>query len=201
MQCSVALFQFQNFTKTHFSTMKNNSSKNAKYIAEYNAWFDKLPKKQKAIMKSQGLDKPHIDTYTTRQRLDVSDIQIADSPSDIEIDDTKIYSKHEFQSKFAEFTDIIFEEILRRKNVILTIECMRFVFGKSRYRSENEIAQSLKMTRANVSARCVELRDKFGMETSLFGHKMTSRISYRNSVANVISNSERKFEQFSKGNN
>ena len=57
------------------------------------------------------------------------------------------------------------------------------------------------MTRANVSARCVELRDKFGMESSVFGHKMTSRISYRKSVANVISNSERKFEQISKGNN
>lgn len=178
--------------------MKNISSKNAKYIAEYNAWFDKLPKKQKAIMKSQGLDKPHIDTYTTRQRFDVSDIQIADTSHEEEIDDTKIYSKYDFQSMVAEFTDIIFEEILRKKNVILTIECMRFIFGKSRYRSENEIAQSLKMTRANVSARCVELRDKFGLEVSLFGHKMSSRISYRNSAVDVISNSERKFERLSK---
>lgn len=74
-----------------------------------------------------------------------------------------------------------------------------FHFGKSRYRSEIEIANSLKMTRANVSARCVELRDKFGMEASLFGHGMRSRQSYRNSVVAAISDSEKRFERISKG--
>ena len=76
---------------------------------------------------------------------------------------------------------------------------MRFIFGKSRYRSESEIANSLKMTRANVSARCVELRDKFGMEASLFGHGMRSRQRYRNSVVDAISDSEKRFERISKG--
>ena len=181
--------------------MKNKSSQNAKYIAEYKAWFDKLPKKQKAIMKSQGLDKPHIDTYTTRQRFDVSDIQIADMACEEEIEEAKIFSERDMQCRLSEFADIIFEEILRRKNAALTIECMRFIFGKSRHRSESEIAQRFKMTRANVSARCVELRDKFGLEASLFGRKMRSRISYQNSAANAISDSERKFERLSKANN
>lgn len=120
-------------------------------------------------MKKQGLDKPHIDDYTTRQAFDISDIQIADTSRDDEPDGAKVFSERDFRCRFAEFADIVFEEILRRKNVALTVECMRFIFGKSRYRSESEIANSLKMTRANVSARCVELRDKFGMEASLFG--------------------------------
>ena len=58
--------------------MKNVFSKNKKYVAEYRRWFDKLPKKQKALMKQLGLDKPHIDDYTTRQKFAISDIQIAD---------------------------------------------------------------------------------------------------------------------------
>ena len=182
--------------------MKNSHNKNAKYIASYNAWFDKLPKRQKALMKSQGLDKPHIDNYTTRQMFDVSDIQIAAPASETidDIDDTKIFSKRDFRIRFSEFSEIIFEELLRRKNMILTIECMRFIFGKSRYRSEREIASSLKMTRANVSARCVELRDKFGMEASPFGHGMQTRLNYRKSVANVITKSAKKFESISKDN-
>ena len=182
--------------------MKNLNSKNAKYIASYNAWFDKLPKKQKALMKSQGLDKPHIDNYTTRQMFDVSDIPIAAPSTDKteDIDDTKVFSKRDFSVRFSEFTDIIFEELLRRKNMTLTIECIRFIFGRSRYRSEREIASSLKMTRANVSARCVELRDKFGMEASPFGHGIRTRLSYRKSVANVITNAAKKFESISKNN-
>lgn len=179
--------------------MKKLSPNDKKYIAEYRRWFDKLPERQKAIMKKQGLDKPRIDDYTTRQAFDISDIQIADTSRDEEPDGAKVFSERDFRCRFAEFADIVFEEILRRKNVALTVECMRFIFGKSRYRSESEIANSLKMTRANVSARCVELRDKFGMEASLFGHGMRSRQSYRNSVVDAISDSEKRFERISKG--
>lgn len=179
--------------------MKKLSPNDKKYIAEYRRWFDKLPERQKAIMKKQGLDKPHIDDYTTRQAFDISDIQIADTSRDEEPDGAKVFSERDFRCRFAEFADVVFEEILRRKNVALTVECMRFIFGKSRYRSESEIANSLKMTRANVSARCVELRDKFGMEASLFGHGMRSRQSYRNSVVDAISDSEKRFERISKG--
>ena len=190
----VSIFSPQIFGKK----MKKLSPNDRKYIAEYRRWFDKLPERQKAIMKKQGLDKPHIDDYTTRQAFDISDIQIADTSRDEEPDGAKVFSERDFRCRFAEFADIVFEEILRRKNVALTVECMRFIFGKSRYRSESEIANSLKMTRANVSARCVELRDKFGMEASLFGHDMRSRQSYRNSVADAISDSEKRFERISK---
>ena len=191
----VSIFSAQIFGKK----MKKLSPNDRKYIAEYRRWFDKLPERQKAIMKKQGLDKPHIDDYTTRQAFDISDIQIADTSRDEEPDGAKVFSERDFRCRFAEFADIVFEEILRRKNVALTVECMRFIFGKSRYRSESEIANSLKMTRANVSARCVELRDKFGMEASLFGHDMRSRQSYRNSVVDSISDSEKRFERISKG--
>ena len=191
----VSIFSLQIFGKK----MKKLSPNDRKYIAEYRRWFDKLPERQKAIMKKQGLDKPHIDDYTTRQAFDISDIQIADTSRDEEPDGAKVFSERDFRCRFAEFADIVFEEILRRKNVALTVECMRFIFGKSRYRSESEIANSLKMTRANVSARCVELRDKFGMEASLFGHGMRSRQSYRNSVVDAISDSEKRFERISKG--
>nr|DAH48370.1 MAG TPA: hypothetical protein [Caudoviricetes sp.] len=190
----VSIFSPQIFGKK----MKKLSPNDRKYIAEYRRWFDKLPERQKAIMKKQGLDKPHIDDYTTRQAFDISDIQIADTSRDEEPDGAKVFSERDFRCRFAEFADIVFEEILRRKNVALTVECMRFIFGKSRYRSESEIANSLKMTRANVSARCVELRDKFGMEASLFGHDMRSRQSYRNSVVDAISDSEKRFERISK---
>lgn len=191
----VSIFSAQIFGKK----MKKLSPNDKKYIAEYRRWFDKLPERQKAIMKKQGLDKPHIDDYTTRQAFDISDIQIADTSRDEEPDGAKVFSERDFRCRFAEFADIVFEEILRRKNVALTVECMRFIFGKSRYRSEREIANSLKMMRANVSARCVELRDKFGMEASLFGHGMRSRQSYRNSVVDAISDSEKRFERISKG--
>lgn len=191
----ISIFSPQIFGKK----MKKLSPNDRKYIAEYRRWFDKLPERQKAIMKKQGLDKPHIDDYTTRQAFDISDIQIADTSRDEEHDGAKVFSERDFRCRFAEFADIVFEEILRRKNVALTVECMRFIFGKSRYRSESEIANSLKMTRANVSARCVELRDKFGMEASLFGHGMRSRQSYRNSVVDAISDSEKRFERISKG--
>lgn len=191
----VSIFSAQIFGKK----MKKLSPNDRKYIAEYRRWFDKLPERQKAIMKKQGLDKPHIDDYTTRQAFDISDIQIADTSRDEEHDGAKVFSERDFRCRFAEFADVVFEEILRRKNVALTVECMRFIFGKSRYRSESEIANSLKMTRANVSARCVELRDKFGMEVSLFGHGMRSRQSYRNSVVDAISDSEKRFERISKG--
>ena len=191
----VSIFSAQIFGKK----MKKLSPNDKKYIAEYRRWFDKLPERQRAIMKKQGLDKPHIDDYTTRQAFDISDIQIADTSRDEEPDGAKVFSERDFRCRFAEFADIVFEEILRRKNVALTVECMRFIFGKSRYRSESEIANSLKMTRANVSARCVELRDKFGMEASLFGHGMRSRQSYRNSVVDSISDSEKRFERISKG--
>lgn len=191
----ISIFSLQIFGKK----MKKLSPNDRKYIAEYRRWFDKLPERQKAIMKKQGLDKPHIDDYTTRQAFDISDIQIADTSRDEEPDGAKVFSERDFRCRFAEFADVVFEEILRRKNVALTVECMRFIFGKSRYRSESEIANSLKMTRANVSARCVELRDKFGMEVSLFGHGMRSRQSYRNSVVDAISDSEKRFERISKG--
>lgn len=191
----ISIFSPQIFGKK----MKKLSPNDRKYIAEYRRWFDKLPERQKAIMKKQGLDKPHIDDYTTRQAFDISDIQIADTSRDDEPDGAKVFSERDFRCRFAEFADVVFEEILRRKNVALTVECMRFIFGKSRYRSESEIANSLKMTRANVSARCVELRDKFGMEASLFGHGMRSRQSYRNSVVDSISDSEKRFERISKG--
>lgn len=82
------------------------------------------------------MDKPHIDDYTTRQAFDISDIQIADTSRDEEPDGAKVFSERNFRCRFAEFADIVFEEILRRKNVALTVECMRFIFGKSRYRSE-----------------------------------------------------------------
>lgn len=190
----IGIFSPQIFGKK----MKKLSPNDRKYIAEYRRWFDKLPERQKAIMKRQGLDKPHIDDYTTRQAFDISDIQIADTSRDEEPDGAKVFSERDFRCRFAEFADVVFEEILRRKNVALTVECMRFIFGKSRYRSESEIANSLKMTRANVSARCVELRDKFGMEASLFGHGMRSRQSYRNSVVDAISDSEKRFERISK---
>ncbi len=191
----VSIFSAQIFGKK----MKKLSPNDKKYIAEYRRWFDKLPERQKAIMKKQGLDKPHIDDYTTRQAFDISDIQIADTSRDEEPDGANVFSERDFRCRFAEFADVVFEEILRRKNVALTVECMRFIFGKSRYRSESEIANSLKMTRANVSARCVELRDKFGMEASLFGHGMRSRQRYRNSVVDAISDSEKRFERISKG--
>lgn len=191
----ISIFSPQIFGKK----MKKLSPNDRKYIAEYRRWFDKLPERQKAIMKKQGLDKPHIDDYTTRQAFDISDIQIADTSRDEEPDGAKVFSERDFRCRFAEFADVVFEEILRRKNVALTVECMRFILGKSRYRSESEIANSLKMTRANVSARCVELRDKFGMEASLFGHGMRSRQSYRNSVVDAISDSEKRFERISKG--
>lgn len=191
----ISIFSPQIFGKK----MKKLSPNDRKYIAEYRRWFDKLPERQKAIMKKQGLDKPHIDDYTTRQAFDISDIQIADTSRDEEPDGAKVFSERDFRCRFAEFADVVFEEILRRKNVALTVECMRFIFGKSRYRSESEIANSLKMTRANVSARCVELRDKFGLEASLFGHGMRSRQSYRNSVVDAISDSEKRFERISKG--
>ena len=191
----ISIFSPQIFGKK----MKKLSPNDRKYIAEYRRWFDKLPERQKAIMKKQGLDKPHIDDYTTRQAFDISDIQIADTSRDEEPDGAKVFFFFFFRCRFAEFADVVFEEILRRKNVALTVECMRFIFGKSRYRSESEIANSLKMTRANVSARCVELRDKFGMEASLFGHGMRSRQRYRNSVVDAISDSEKRFERISKG--
>lgn len=76
--------------------MKNVFSKNKKYVAEYRRWFDKLPKKQKALMKQLGLDKPYIDDYTTRQKFDISDIQIADEThTPDESDEKKVYSRSE----------------------------------------------------------------------------------------------------------
>lgn len=71
--------------------MKKLSPNDRKYIAEYRRWFDKLPERQKAIMKKQGLDKPHIDDYTTRQAFDISDIQIADTSRDEEPDGAKVF--------------------------------------------------------------------------------------------------------------
>lgn len=95
--------------------MKKLSPNDRKYIAEYRRWFDKLPERQKAIMKKQGLDKPHIDDYTTRQAFDISDIQIADTSRDEEPDGAKVFSERDFRCRFAEFADVVFEEILRRK--------------------------------------------------------------------------------------
>ncbi len=166
--------------------MKNLNSKNAKYIASYNAWFDKLPKKQKALMKLQGLDKPHIDNYTTRQKFDVSELQIADIKSNYdETDDRKIYSRSEMRVMFSDFVEQFVHEMLRKRNIQLTAECMLLILGKSAYSSEREIADAYKMTRSNVSARCIELKDKFGLENSGYGRNLDIRLAYSKRAVGV----------------
>ena len=172
--------------------MKNLSPKDKKYIADYRCWFDKLSNKQKASMKAQGLDKPHIDDYTTRQKFDVSDIQIAapEETSD-ESDEAKVFSRSQIISTLGSFAENFIHEIMKKKNVGLSCECMLFILGKSPYSSEQEIANSLKLTRASVSARCVELKDKFGMENSLFGRNLHIRNIYSKRAFDICD----KYEQ------
>ena len=159
--------------------MKNVFSKNKKYIAEYKRWFDKLPKKQKTLMKQLGLDKPHIDDYTTRQKFDISDIQIADTlqPTD-ESDSEKVYSRDDLRDLLADYTEKILHEIVSHRNLRLTVETMRWILGRSEFLTEREISDTLGVTRASVSARCVELKDKFGMENSPLGRRLEIRGSY-----------------------
>ena len=123
--------------------MKNVFSKNKKYIAEYRRWFDKLPKKQKALMKQLGLDKPHIDDYTTRQKFDVSDIQIANETQvHDESDEKKVYSRSELRNLLTDYTEKILHEIVSRRNLNLTVESMLWLIGRSPYSTEQQIASA-----------------------------------------------------------
>ena len=159
--------------------MKIFNAKDAKYVRDYKRWFDKLPKKQKAFMKNLGIDKPHIDEYSTHQQYDVSDLQIADTslPYDETLDE-KIYSRAEMHSLYAQFVEKIMHEFLSKRNSNLTAECMLLILGQSPHKSEQEIANALKMSRANVSARCIELKDKFGLENSGYGRNLSIRKTY-----------------------
>lgn len=158
--------------------MKHLTLRERKYIATYKAWFDKLPNKQKAIMKNQKLDKPLIDDFTTKQMYDVSDIQIADTisePDEYDNDDEKIYSRFELRMLVAEYIEKILHEVASKRNVNLTVESMLWIIGKSPYTTEQQIAKALGVTRASVSSRCVELKDKFGLENSFMGKNLSIR--------------------------
>lgn len=164
--------------------MKNVFSKNKKYVAEYKRWFDKLPKKQKALMKQLGLDKPHIDDYTTRQKFDISDIQIADETyTPDESDEKKVYSRSELRELLTDYTEKILHEIVSRRNLNLTVESMLWIIGRSPYSTEQQIASALRITRASVSARCVELKDKFGLENSFSGKNISTREKKRSATS------------------
>ncbi len=170
--------------------MKKLSAQDRKYIAEYKAWFDKLPNKQKAIMKVQKLDKPHIDDYCTKQLYDVSDIQIADPISEAEEfdqeDDEKIYSRFELRTLVASYIEKILHEVARKRNLSLTIGSMLWIIGKSPYATEQQIAKALGVTRASVSARCVELKDKFGLENTFMGKPLSTRERNKTSTQKTL---------------
>lgn len=164
--------------------MKIFNSKDARYIKEFKRWFDKLPKKQKAIMKTQGLDKPHLDDYTTKQKFDVSEFQIADTSVPYsEVPEEKLYTQNDMRKGFEK----ILHEIVSKKNPKLNAVCLQYILGSSPYQSEQQIADEFKMTRANVSAICIELKDKFGIEKTLYGHNPTTRDKYQSRACSVVS--------------
>jgi hypothetical protein len=177
--------------------MNNFNPKDARYIKEYKAWFDKLPKKQRELMKQQGLDKPSIDVYSTHQPFDVSELQMADTslPYDETLDE-KIYTEAQMGEMLCRVLEKIVHEIMSKKNPYLSATCMLYILGQSEFKSEQEIAEKLHMTRANVSARCIELKDKFGIENSLIGRGIHARKSYQRSVKGVLKRDESLFENF-----
>ncbi len=166
--------------------MENRNLRNAEYIDSYNKWFSNLSTEQKKTMKEQGIDKPLIDIYTTKQKFDVSEMYIPDTYKEYDYGkDAKIFSQHDVIEIFGRAMEFFLYEMLSKRNVSLTAECMLFILGKSIFSTEQEIAEAYHMTRSNVSARCIELKDKFGLENSSFGKNFDFRYKHSKSKYKV----------------
>lgn len=107
--------------------------------------------------------------FTSTQSMDVSDMYFLadDTP-----DDSNTYSDCAILA--VELANRILHAIISKNNPALTAHCLLFLFGRSIYSSEQDIATAFSCTRSLVSNRCIELRKMFNINHTSYGRNNNS---------------------------
>ena len=119
---------------------------------------------------NRNIDEP---PFTTTQPKDISEMYfLADGNYSADNNASDQYS--ECADLAVELANRILHAIISRNNPALTAHCLLYLFGRSVYSSEQDIAKTFCCTRSLVSNRCMELRKMFNLKYSSYGRNDNS---------------------------
>lgn len=173
---------------------KSSDPRDDKQRIAYETWIASLSPEEKARLRKESPELLEYMPAGTKANGTGFDKDVSETPACRTYDEPEPENDNEDERSCATTLDVlrkIVGELLARSNSRLSLECLALATGLSyRGNSQTEIGDRHGVSRAAVSARCVDLCNALGIDPSRAMKSKRARESYRKTRFNVIKKEE-----------